>query len=553
MDISESISTVSRSTSKTTDWTWENILTYQKKFKEIHDLTVMGAMSARDYNNDNFSVTKQNVPIESEEFWYFDSATDNPQAGGRGSSLSMLSFLGRINYSLYDRYLLTASIRGDGSSRFIGSNRWGVFPSAAFAWKINEESFFKEMDQNVLSSAKFRLGYGEIGNENINSYYPYNTPITQRQYYTTGKTPQRLNGALPNGIGNTAAKWETSTQSNIGLDLAFLKGKFTVTADYFIRKTDDILLSQSIPIVSGFGSMIRNVGGMENKGVELTVGYKEKRGDFGYNISANATFIKNKVTNLGTATALTSSFDYDYVLIDLQGAFPNMLRSEVGLPFRQFYGYQTAGIFQNQAEIDAYTHNGEKIQADAAPGDFKYVDKNGNGRVDTGDMDFIGNPIPDATFGLSLDANYKNFDINMLFQGVVGNDIFNASRYYFMRFDGRHNARTEILDSYWHGENTSNTQPIVTNNVARNNRNYRVSDYYVEDGSYVRLKSIQLGYKFTPNFAGLKTSIRFYISAQNLFTLTKYTGYEVEVPDISVDRGQYPQPRTFMIGTMIDF
>ena len=554
MDNSESINTVSRSTSKMIDWTWENILTYHKTFNKIHDLTIMGAMSAREYNYDTFSATKQNVPIENEEFWYFDSATDNPQASGTGASLAMLSYLGRINYNLLDRYLITVSMRADGSSRFIGSNRWGYFPSGALAWKLSEENFFKNWDPGWLNTVKVRAGYGEIGNENINSYYPYLTPIRQRQYYTLGSSQVRVNGSTPSGIGNAEAKWETSTQFNVGMDLMFLGGKLNVTADYYIRKTDDILLSQQIPRISGFGRMVRNVGGMENKGFEFTANFKDNKGDFSYNINANMAFVKNKVTNLGTASSLVANFAYDYVLIDFQGAFGNIIRSEVGKSYGQFYGHVTDGIFQTQAEIDQYVKEGQLIQPDAKPGDFKFKDLNDNGRIDNGDMDFIGSPIPDITYGISFDATYKKFDLSLLFQGIWGNDIYNAAKYYFMKFDARQNVRTDYLKEYWHGPNTSNTQPIVTRDLARNSRNFRNSDYYVEDGSYLRLKTIQLGYNFTPNLGkGIKPSLRLYIAAQNLFTITKYSGFEPEVSGISVDRGQYPQARSYMLGTVINF
>lgn len=554
MDNSESINTVSRSTSKMIDWTWENILTYHKTFNKIHDLTIMGAMSAREYNYDTFSATKQNVSIENEEFWYFDSATDNPQASGRGNSLAMLSYLGRINYNLLDRYLVTVSMRADGSSRFIGSNRWGYFPSGALAWKLSEENFFKNWEPSWLNTVKVRAGYGEIGNENINSYYPYLTPIRQRQYYTLGSSQVRVNGSAPSGIGNTEAKWETSTQFNVGTDLMFIGGKLNVTADYYIRKTDDILLSQQIPRTSGFRSMVRNVGGMENKGFEFTTNFKDNKGDFSYNINANMAFVKNKVTNLGTASSLVANFAYDYVLIDFQGAFGNIIRSEVGKPYGQFYGHVTDGIFQTQAEIDQYVKDGVAIQPDAKPGDFKFKDLNDDGRIDNGDMDFIGSPIPDITYGISFDATYKKFDLSLLFQGVWGNDIYNAAKYYFMKFDARQNVRADYLKEYWHGPNTSNTQPIVTRDLARNSRNFRNSDYYIEDGSYLRLKTIQLGYNFTPSLGkGIKPSIRLYIAAQNLFTITKYSGFEPEVSDISVDRGQYPQARSYMLGTVINF
>jgi TonB-linked SusC/RagA family outer membrane protein len=555
MDNSESVSTVRRETSKTTDWTWENILTYHKNFNDVHDFTVMGAISTREFDRDWFRATKQNLPIEKKEYWYFDSATDNPQAEGNGASLAMLSYLGRINYNFKNRYLITGSIRSDGSSRFIGPHRWGVFPSGALAWKLSEEGFFKQMDLSWLNGVKIRLGYGEIGNENINSYYPYLTPIAQQQYYTFGTSQNRINGSGLSGIGNSDAQWETSTQSNIGIDLMLFSGKLNVTADYYIRKTNDILLSQQIPEISGSSSMVRNVGGLENKGLELTVSYKNSKGGFIYNIGGNVATVKNKVTNLGTSGALISGFAYDYVLIDFQGALGNMIRSEVGKPYGQFYGYQTDKIFQNQTEIDQYVKDRVKIQPDALPGDFKFKDRDDNGRIDDNDMTFIGNPIPDITYGLSFDAQYKNFDFSLLFQGVLGNDIYNAAKYYFTRFDGRQNVSIDYLNNYWHGENTSNTQPAVTKDLNRNTRNYRNSDFYVEDGSYLRLKTIQLGYNYTPTFISrsIQPSFRFYIAAQNLFTITKYGGFEPEVSTISVDRGQYPQSRTFMLGTVINF
>jgi TonB-linked SusC/RagA family outer membrane protein len=554
MDNSESVNTVRRSTSRTIDWTWENILTFNKNFNNIHNLTLMGAMSAREYSHDEYNVSKQEVPIEKEEFWYFDSATNNPLADGEGSSLAMLSYLGRINYGFKDRYLLTTSMRADGSSRFIGTNRWGYFPSAAVAWKVSEENFFKNWDQSWFNSFKIRGGYGEIGNERINSYYPYLTPIAQQQYYTSGTGQNRINGAAPSGIGNPEAKWETSSQFNVGADMMLFNGKLNVTADYYIRKTDDILLSQQIPLVSGFGSMVRNVGGMENKGFEFVIDFKDNKGDFYYNINTNMAFVKNKVTNLGTSGALVASFDYDWVLIDFQRAFNNIIRSEVGKPYGQFYGFVTDGIFQTQEEINQYQKDGNPIQPDAKPGDFKFKDLNGNGQIDDEDMDFIGSPIPDITYGLSFDATYKNFDLNLLFQGVIGNDIYNAAKYYFMRFDGKHNVRADYLKEHWNGPGTSNSQPITTTDLARNNRNYKNSDYYIEDGSYLRLKTIQLGYNFKPKLGnGIRPSVRMYIAAQNLFTLTKYTGFEPEVSDISVDRGQYPQSRSFMLGTVINF
>ena len=554
-NISELVASVRRETSKTIDWNWTNTMTYHKNFNDVHDLTVMGTMEAREYYYEEFSASKKNMPVEGEAFHYFNSVTDMNNISGSAQELAMLSYIGRIQYNLLNRYLLTMSIRADGSSRFVGDNRWGYFPSAAVAWRLTEENFIKNLDAWWLTNAKIRLTYGQNGNEGIGDYYPYNTPIRQEQFYTIGRTPVRANGALPNGIGNPEAKWETQVSTNFGLDLSLFNGKWNVVADYFIRKTDDLLLSQSIPRISGFSTMTRNVGGIENKGLELTLTYRDKKGDFSYEVSAVASFIKNKITNLGTTEALTANFPYDYTLIDMQANFNNCIRSVVGEPYRNFWGYKTDGIFQNQAEIDAYVHtNGNKIQANAAPGDFKFLDLNGNGSIDNGDMTWIGDSHADVDYGLHFDASYKKFDLSLSFTGVYGKDILNASKFYFMRFDGRHNVKADYLDAYWRGEGTTNSEPIITSDISRNDRNFRLSDYYIEDGSYLRLKSLQLGYNFSPNLSGsFKPNIRFYISAQNLFTITKYSGNEVEITGQSIDRGQYPQPRVFMIGTTINF
>lgn len=555
MDISSLKTTVYRNTQRTYDWTWENQLTYHHNWNDVHDFTAMGAMSARKYKDDWYNVQKDNVPSESMDFWYFSSATNNPLATGEGSELTMLSYLGRVNYSLLDRYLITASIRADGSSRFTKNNRWGYFPSASAAWRISEEPFFKNAGLSWWNNAKLRVGYGEIGNENISDYYPYLTPISQAYYYTLGTSQTRTNGATPSGIGNEDAQWETSKQFNVGLDLGFFDQRLTATIDFYIRKTDNILLSQQIPEVSGFDSMVRNVGGMKNTGLELTLGWTDKIGDFHYDISANMAFVKNKVTSLGTSSALIDNIPYSDVLIDLQGKLGNIIRSEVGRPYGEFWGYKTAGIFQNQSEIDNYkSADGTVIQPDAKPGDMKFVDINGDGSITTDDMTHIGNPIPKMTFGLTFNASWKNWDLNLLFTGLANRKIFNAAKYYFMRFDGRNNVRTDYLKDYWHGEGTSNSVPLATHDQTRNDNNYRASDWYVEDGSFLRLKTLQLGYTFNFHIGDVKPSIRVYFSAQNLFTITGYSGFDPEInSDISVDRGQYPQPRSFMFGTNINF
>ncbi|MGI5846648.1 MAG: SusC/RagA family TonB-linked outer membrane protein [Candidatus Cryptobacteroides sp.] len=553
-NIASGNNSVSRSTNYSKDWTWENILTYSHTFGRVHELTAMAAMSARDYYEEDYSASRMDLPGEKPELRYLSAATNvTPSVSGTGSALGMLSYLGRINYTLLERYLLTASFRADGSSRFVGSKKWGYFPSGAFAWKVSEEPFFMNWNQDIINSVKFRLGWGQIGNERLNSYYPYQTSISQGQYYILGDSPTRINGAAPSGLGNKDLQWETSEQLNVGADLAFLDGRLTFTGDYFIRKTDDILLSESVPRTSGTSSIRRNVGGMENRGIELTLGWKDDISDFSYSVDGNISFIKNTVTNLGKAGYLSSSFAYDYALIDFQGQFSGLLRSVPDMPYQQFYGYQFLGIFQNQTEIDNYVNSkGEKIQPNALPGDSKYANFNDDGKIDSSDMTFIGDPNPKATYGINVSMSWKNFDLSMLWQGVQGIDIFNASKFYFKKFDGRQNVLESAYKAGWSGEGSTNSVPITlayASDDARNSQNWWQSSMYVEDGSYFRLKTLQLGYTFRARMtSGNPLSFRIYVSSQNLLTLTKYSGLDPEIPGNGVDRGQYPQPRTFILG-----
>ena len=557
-NIASGNTSTSRTTRFSTDWTWENILNYTKKFNKNHELSVMAAMSVRDFYTENYVGTKKYLPSEEPEFRYFNAASDtSPSLTGEASALGMLSYLGRVNYSLLNRYLFTFSFRADGSSRFIGSNRWGYFPSGAFAWKISEEPFFKNLGLRNVDNVKLRLGWGQIGNERISGYYPYQTNISQGQYYNLGEDKTRINGATPSGLGNKELMWETSEQSNIGLDLGFLGNRLTATIDAYIRKTDNILLRESVPRVSGTANLMRNVGGMENRGIELTIGWKDDVGDFSYSVDGNVSFVKNKVKNLGSSGVLQSGFSYDNALIDFSGQFSNIIRSYVDLPYAQFYGYEFLGIFQNQAEIDGYKNSeGKVIMPDAKPGDSKFKDQDDDGKINANDVVLIGDPNPAAVFGLNFSAAYKGFDISMLFQGTVGNDIFNASKFYFEKFDGRQNTLARSYKAGWNGQGSTNSVPITLadagGGAARNNLNWASSTMYIENGSYFRLKNLQVGYTFKPFYSvGQKIGVRAYVSAQNLLTLTKYSGLDPEVPDNGVDRGQYPQPRTFILGLNI--
>lgn len=556
-NIASGNNSVSRSTSYSKDWTWENMLSYNKKLGKSHYISAVAAVSARDFYTENYSASRMDLPSEKPQLHYLSAATNvTPSVSGTGNALGMLSYLGRINYTLLDRYLFTASFRADGSSRFVGNKKWGYFPSGAVAWKLSEEPFFKKWDQNVIDNVKIRAGWGQIGNERLSSYYPYQTNISQGQYYIIGDTPTRINGAAPSSLGNKDLQWETSEQTNVGIDIAMLGDRFTFTTDYFIRKTENILLNESVPRTSGTASITRNVGGMKNSGFEFTIGWKDDRGDFRYDVNANLSLIRNEVTNLGKAGYLSSSFAYDYALIDFQGQFSNLLRSEPGHPFNQFYGYEFLGIFQNQAEIDNYRNSeGEVIMPNAKPGDSKFADLNDDGKINSLDMTFIGDPNPAATYGININLGWRNFDLSMLWQGVQGIDIFNASKFYFEKFDGRQNVYASAYMKGWSGEGSTNSSPITlaySKDDTRNNQNWWQSSMYIEDGSYFRLKNLQIGYTLNKKIGGSARSFRFYLSAQNLLTFTKYSGLDPEISSNGVDRGQYPQPRTYLFGINVN-
>lgn len=531
---------------KYTTWLWENTLTYKKLIASKHDITILAGTTAQESNFDYLGGSKTDLPNESENLWYLDAATKNPTVGGSAWEWSVLSYLGRINYALNNKYLLTFNIRRDGSSRFGKNNKWGTFPSLALGWKISDENFFKGLtdDFNVV---KIRAGWGRIGNQEIGNY-AFTTRInagTTFVSYVFGNPPAITTGAAPLNIANDDIKWETTEQTNAGLDVVMLNNRLSFSADYFIKDTKDMLVA--IPVPGNVGLRyypVVNAGNVRNQGFEFSAEFKHKIGEIFYSVGGNFATLKNEIVSLGGGEDIYSAAFFGEYLT----------RTRIGDPIGSFYGYETDGIFQDKYDVEEHVNSaGQMVQPGAKPGDFKFVNQNDDNKIDQNDKVNLGNPFPSLTYGFNAVVEYKSFDLQLFFQGVSGNKIFNSNKY-FTQGNGYTNLGAEMVDA-WSGEGTSNTLP----NPKGSAENLKASDRYIEDGSYLRLKNTQLGYSFSNNMAdkiGI-SGMRIYLSGTNLLTFTKYTGFDPEIGqtgglDFGVDRGTYPQPRTFLVGLTLN-
>lgn len=525
-------------------WLWENTATYHKTIGN-HDLTLLAGITAQEGGDDYLGASKNNLPNEDPNLWYLDAATQDATVGGRASEWAMQSYLGRIHYSYNGRYYGTFTIRRDGSSRFGEKNKWGIFPSMALKWKISEEAFFEPM-ASVFNSFSLRAGWGQNGNQEIGNYSFTTTINSGSGYvgYVFGQTQTLTAGAAPLRNANPDLKWEAADQSNIGIDFSMLESKINVTMDYYIKNTIDMLVKVPVPGHVGVRYLsMQNAGKVQNKGFEFSAEYRDKKGQLNYTIGGNFSIVKNKIVSLSGGENI-----YEAVF---KGE--SLTRTRGGDPIGAFYGYQTAGIFQDQYEVEEYVNSaGLKIQEDAKPGDFKFVNQNDDNKIDLNDKINLGNPFPDLTYGFNASADYKGFDLQLFFQGVYGNELYNCNKY-FTQGNGYTNLGAE-MENAWSGKGTSNTLP----NPAGSAKNLLASSRYIEDGSYLRLKNIQLGYTLPNNLTqkvGL-SKMHFYISAVNLLTFTKYSGFDPEIGvtnvlDMGVDRGTYPQARTFIIGASL--
>ena len=457
------------------------------------------------------------------------------------------SFFGRVNYSYKDTYLLSATVRSDGSTNFGPQHKFGTFPSFSAGWIISNEDFMQNT-HDWLSFLKVRASWGQNGNASI-SPFQYLTTIKMSSsagYYFANKGSMAT-GAIPGVLGNSVVSWETSEQTNIGIDARFFNSSLGVSVDGYIKNTKDWLVDAPIPAVLGYSAPYINGGDVRNSGIEFTIDYGKYTGAFTYGVKLNGSFNKNKVTRIGNSEGIIHGDDD----VLSQGT-SEMYRAQVGYPIGYFYGYKTAGVFQNQAQIDATAVKYD----DAKPGDLIWVDTNKDGMITDEDRTMIGDPHPDFNAGINLWMAWKGFDLNITGYGAFGHQI---ARSYRSFFDRPTDSYTREFFGCWNGEGTSNRLPMWTTCADRNWSN--ISDIYIENGDFFRISNVTLGYDFSRLIKGNWLSkARLYVSAQNLFTFTKYSGMDPEIGYgfdedwvSGIDLGYYPSARTFLVGVNIQF
>lgn len=537
------------------EWTWSNYVQFQKSISGGHDVTAMIGTEANRQQYDKINVKTFDV-AQDEQLRYISQSTSrlSSAANSEQSDLRLLSFYGRLNYSFQNKYMLSFITRRDGSSKFTQENRWGIFPSASVAWNVKNESFMKDL--NAISSLKLRLGWGKVGNQAAADNAATIVPVSAGKSYVFGSTQTQAVGVMSERLGNTNLKWEATETKNLGVDASFFNGKIDVTADYFVKQTNDMILQVPIPNFTGAGNPYVNAGNMSNKGVEFSINHRNEVAGLKYDVGYNMSFIRNKVIDLGGAAPIAGG--------NVGGHLSSTTLTEVGQEMAYFYGYKTDGIFHSEAEAAAYKNDkGELMQPLAKAGDVKWVDVNGDGKINESDRTKIGTWQPKFSYGFNLSLNYMNFDFKMFLQGVYGCQIVNAMDRFIASTSPLGGMMANMLssrfDDRWSSSNPNNNGPRVAR--SDDNQNYtRFSDLYIEDGSYLRLKNIQLGYTI-PSALTSKVkikSLRIYISADNLLTFTKYKGMEPVVSGTTsfnqnVDMATYPHARILMGGLNLNF
>lgn len=519
-------------------WINKHLLTYTNTFAERHRLTVLGGFEAQSGSYEWLSASRDNLPTnELAQLNLGDAGTQLVQ-GGAGH-WALLSYFGRLNYGFDERYLLTATLRSDGSSRFGENNRYGLFPSLAFAWRLSNENFMKRFDN--LYNAKIRLGYGSVGNQEIGLY----SFASNLRSIPVVIGDQLITGFGPDNIANPNVKWESSVQFNLGLDLGFYNNRVELTADMYNKISQDMLLPAILPATAGgLTPPFINIGEMRNTGIELGLITQNFTGNFDWRTTANISFNRNEVVDLGSTGALTG----------IMQRVP-ITRTEEGLPIGQYFGHQVEGIFRDIEEVESSPFQ----EVGTRPGDLKFVDLNGDDVINDLDKTFIGSPHPDFTVNLINDLRYKNFDFTFFLRGVYGNEVYNLLKRDLAGTGAWVNQSIEVQDR-WSVANPDGTAPRANGNDPNANR--RVSDRFVEDGSFLRLQNISLGYNI-PAEKMQKYSIsscRIYLSGQNIFTLTDYTGYDPEIGSFNqnplingVDNGRFPVARSYTFGINLNF
>lgn len=526
------------------NWVVNTTLNHNISLNDTHNLSSMIGAEAIKNSGSGLYASESEFLNTDPDFLYLGMGSSKTNINQAVWESTLVSFFANVNYNFNQKYYLSGILRRDGSSRFSEGNKWGTFYSLSGGWNVETEDFMQDLQE--IHKLKLRAGYGSIGNQNI-PLYAYADRYGYNYYYTFGGNS--YNGYAQTQLGNAELKWETSNQFNIGADLEFLKGSLGVTLDYYYKVTHDMLLPASLPPSIGNASpfQINSTGNVLNTGVDLEVFYRKNYKDGGFNIALNAGYLHNKVLKL--------DFPYFAGRVDT-GVFAT--RTQEGYPIGSFYLYEMDGIFQNNIEVLTSAYQGNNIK----PGDVKYVDQNEDNVIDAKDRTFLGSAIPTVTTGLNLAGNYKNFDISMFFQGAFGQKIFSQVNFDIEGFYRGFNVTERYYREHWTGEGTSNTQPRAS--WAAKSNNVIASSRFLEDGSYFRLKNLQVGYTI-PNTKKLGIeNLRCYLAGTNLFTLTRYSGLDPEMTvstnsasegDMAngIDWGTYPVAMTFTFGINLTF
>ncbi|MDB5268503.1 MAG: hypothetical protein JWP58_1543 [Hymenobacter sp.] len=532
------------------NWVWENTATYNRHFGPDHNLTVLAGYSAQRNTNESSTVLGQTGTYTNTAIEYATAAGQLfGQAGYNANSLT--SLFGRVDYAFKERYILTAALRTDGSSRFGPDNRYATFPSVALAWRVGEESFIKAIP--TISELKLRGSFGVTGNNNIGDYN-YQSYQTAANYVFGNGNGVRNYGFAPNGLALRNLGWETNTQVDAGFDLGLFKDRIYLTVAAYQRNTTDLLLNTNVPSVLGYSSRaLANVGEVRNRGLEFQLNTVNlEKGDFTWNTSANLSFNRNQVLALSGAN--------EQITFDAVFGYTSSIRVVPGQPLGAFYGYQQEGIYLNQADVDSspkWTGSNLAVK----PGDFKFKDVNGDGQINTLDIGVIGNPFPDFTYGLQNTLGYKALSLAFTLQGSQGNDVLYAGDRYTFNAPGATNGRVELTNRWRSPENPGDGKtPYAT--TATSLRTV-FNSYFIQDGSFLRIRNVTLRYSIPTDWAkkGGLQSASIYTSVQNLYTFTKYVGYNPEAnnygnttnPTYGVDQGSYPMNRTITLGLQVGF
>jgi TonB-linked SusC/RagA family outer membrane protein len=520
-------------------YSWQNLLNYNNKFGN-HEISAMFGYTWENTDYRGFSATKYNMPNNEPNFRVLDAATEGDLTQGSHYQRALISYLGRINYNYGNRYLLTVNIRHDGSSSFARGNRWATFPSFSVGWRIDQEPFFYGWNQNVISSLKIRAGWGQNGNQNIPAFSYANIVSTSNAWFYPFNNGSNIVQAY--GItqtGNKNLTWETSEQFNVGMDWTFFSSALNFSADFFIKNTRNMLFPNPLPAMAGYpNDPYTNVGQIQNMGLEILLGYNGNAGDFKYGASVNLTFQKNKLVSTG----------------DGNPVYGNVSKNEEGNPFGMFYGYVYDGIFQTPEEIAAHAGaDGSLLQPYAKPGDVRFKNLNNDNVLNDDDRTYIGNPNPKIIFGGNIYLSYKGFDFNLFLQGIAGNDIWVQSKD-LMRRTSVTNLLAEAYTDAWRQVGDNTDVPGVSR--FDQNDNYRHSSWYVQDGSFCKIKTLQIGYSLPENVLAktkIFKSLRFYFSAENILTVTKFKFTDPEVSNenavnLGIYNCNYPNPQTFTFG-----